>query len=246
MDLIYPEIFRDKSTVECLFTTANRNSRDQKEGLDGLNFGINTEEEDQVVSENYNHLFDHLGWKQQKIALARQVHGNRIAGVEQPGIYENCDGLVTTRPDLPLGIQVADCAAVLVADTKNKIIGAFHAGWRGAESNIVENGIDSMIRLNADPKYSFAYISPCISLEKFEVGEEVAALFPDEFTDRVNFRKPHVDLKQILHRQLLNCGLTENNIDVSGECTVSDNRFFSFRRERSAAGRMLGLIKINS
>ncbi len=246
MDLIYPEIFRNAEHIEGLFTAANKTRINSTGVLKGMNFGINTDEEDQVISENFNRLFAHLGWEKQKVSLARQVHGNRIACVEQAGIYEDCDGLVTARPGLPLGIQVADCAAILVADPLKNIIGAFHAGWRGAVSGIVPEGIETMMRLRAEPKNCKVYISPCITLQNFEVGEEVAAQFPDEYCDRENFNKPHIDLKKFIYHQLLDCGLLEENIESSTECTVSNRRFFSYRRERSEAGRMLGLIKIKS
>ena len=240
MDLIKPAVFNKERNIEAVFTASNR----EKNNSEGLNFGILTRGENSVITKNYQTLFQELGWDQEKIALARQVHGARIALVDQPGIYEETDGLITTTPGLPLGIQVADCAAVLVADSEAKVVGAFHAGWRGAVDEIIPDGIEKMAAQNARPERCKAYISPCISQKHFEVGEEVAAQFPEEFCDRKNFKKPHVDLKSFIAHQLKMNGLILENIEVSDGCTFENNRFFSFRRERESAGRMLGVIQI--
>jgi polyphenol oxidase len=240
MDLIKPAIFHQERTIEAVFTASSRENSNSK----GVNFGINTGAEKSVITKNYRTLFQELGWDLDKIALARQVHGSRIALVDQPGIYEETDGLITTTLGLPLGIQVADCAAILVADTEANVVGAFHAGWRGAVDEIIPDGIEKMAAQNAHPERCKAYISPCISQKHFEVGEEVAAKFPDEFCDRKNFKKTHVNLKRFIVHQLKMSGLLLGNIEVSDGCTFENDRFFSYRRERESAGRMLGVIKI--
>ena len=240
MDLIKPAIFNEDPTVEVFFTASNKSAVNKT----GMNFSINAVADKSSIKKNYQILFQELGWDQDKIALARQIHGSKIALVDQPGIYEETDGLITTTPGLPLGIQVADCAAILVVDSKANVVGAFHAGWRGAINNIIPDGIKIMASQNAQPERCKAYISPCISQKHFEVGEEVAAKFPDEFCDRKKFKKPHIDLKKFIVHQLKMSGLTIENIEVSDSCTFENNRYFSYRRERESTGRMLGVIKI--
>src|SRR5690625_6312525 len=87
-----------------------------------------------------------------------------------------------------------------------------------------------------DPQHMRAYISPCISLENFEVGEEVARQFPNEFCDYVSWDKPHIDLKGFLLSELLEAGISERKILTSEYCTMEDTRFYSYRREKEKAG----------
>jgi YfiH family protein len=165
--------------------------------------------------------------------------------VTSPGTLAETDGLITTEPDLSLGIRVADCAAVLIADPVNQVAGAFHAGWKGAAANIIFKGIDQMIKSGAEPRSMYVFISPCISVANFEVGEEVAVKFPEKFVHRKNHSKPHIDLKAFTIDQLVQKGVQTGRIECSPECTVDSEAYFSYRRERDRAGRMLALIKLN-
>lgn len=213
--------------------------------IPGLNLGLNTGEEETIVLRNRALLLNEIGIDDDQIAFATQVHGTNIEVIHKGGTYENTDALVTNTPTLALAIQVADCAAVLLGDTENRVIGAAHAGWRGAASNIIPKTISKMKSLGADPKYMSAFISPCISQENFEVGEEVASQFPDEFIDRSNFKKPHVDLKSFIRQQLLEMGMFDSKIELNKHCTISDERFYSYRRQKEKSGRMMGVIKLN-
>lgn len=244
MNIIRPSIFSDCPKITAAFTEANR-SLYHNRPIPGLDLGINTSTETTDLDENYKNLLQFLGLQENSIALANQVHGTNIEIVDQPGIYENTDGLITKIPDLPIGIQVADCAAVLIADDICGVIGAFHAGWRGAISNIIPKGLDVMKSIGGELVNYKIYISPCISEARFEVGEEVAEQFPDFFVDRSTYSKPHVDLKGFLTHQLIDAGIKMAQIEISTSCTMQDERYFSYRREREKAGRMLGLINLN-
>ena len=135
------------------------------------------------------------------------------------------DGFVSNTQGLALAIQVADCAAVLLGDSENKVIGAAHTGWRGAVADIVPKTIQKMKRLGAASTYIKAFVSPCISLQNFEVGEEVAAQFPDKFVDRTNYSKPHVNLKNFIEYQLMKEGILEEHIEIDDSCTIADKHF---------------------
>lgn len=245
MNLIQPAIFSKVSGITAAFTEANRSSKSGNGGIQGLDFGLNTSTVKSKLDRNYGQLLKDLEINTDSIALANQVHGAGIEIVDKPGVYENTDGLITLTSGLSLGIQVADCAAVLIADEKNRVIGAFHAGWRGAVAGIIPKGVKEMKSLGGEVKSFKAYISPCISKEMFEVGEEVAVQFPDAFVDRSGNAKPNVDLKRLLVHQMVASGMESHLIDVSEGCTMQDERFFSYRREHDKAGRMLGLIIIN-
>lgn len=241
MKAIQPSIFR-KNDVTALFTTVDREDAGT---VKASNFGRSDELHKSEIQKNYEHLFAQAGLSENSIALAKQLHGRRVEVVSEPGIYEKCDGLVTSSKGLVLGIRVADCAAILLADHNSGVIAAIHAGWRGAVADILLEGLKKMRNLGAKPVNISAYISPCISKARFEVGEEVAQQFPDRFADRKSYNKPHIDLKGYLLSQLEEFGVKRSRIEWSSKCTMEDSSFFSYRRERESAGRMLALIVLN-
>jgi len=206
--------------------------------------GINTRSSAEATSLNRSVLLTKLGRNPANLALVKQVHGSHIVYAERPGILGEADGLVTDRPEIDLGILVADCAAVLMADTKNGVIGAFHAGWHGAVANILPAGLSAMRELGA--REIAAWISPCISPLAFEVGEEVADSFPSAFVLRQGKDKPHVDLPGFLMNQMVEGGIRARSIRVDGRCTMTDRRFFSYRRQGRDSGRMLAVIGLKA
>jgi hypothetical protein len=172
------------------------------------------------------------------------VHGTTVRTVDSPGHVPECDALVTTTPDLLLCISAADCAAVLLADAEARVIGACHAGWRGAAGGIVGTTIEQMVDAGARPLQLHAYVSPCISGDRFEVGPEVAAQFDDAVVlHPPNQAKPHVDLKDSIVRQLTAVGVPASHVEVSPHCTMGEtDLFFSHRGENGTTGRMMGCI----
>lgn len=243
IDLIKPQVFDSEGTVRALFTLKNAGFSGDGHAGGGLDLGTNTATELSQVAANRRHLFEaesiDPGW----VAFAEQVHSNRVTVVTEGGTYAATDGLVTAVPGLTLAIQVADCAAVLIADPESVTVAALHAGWRGAAGNIVPRGLDKMAVLGARPGRCRAFISPCISQEAFEVGTEVAEQFPDEFVDYRHYEKPHVDLKGFLRHQLEAAGLQRANIEIEPGCTFSDAQYNSYRREKEQSGRMLAVIQ---
>lgn len=244
IEYISPELL-NSDVVSGYFTLRNHHTFNPEAEIAGLNLGLNTNETKEVIMQNREQLFNQLGIAAHEIALGIQVHKTDVAYVEKGGIYPDTDALVTDVPGLALGIQVADCAAILLADERNKVIGAAHAGWRGAARGIVSTSISRMQAQGAQPGLIKAYISPCISLQKFEVGEETAACFPSEFVDYASYQKPHVDLKRFIEYELLKAGVLEQHIETDAGCTVSEDRFYSYRRQKDRSGRMLGIIKLN-
>lgn len=101
-------------------------------------------------------------------ALPTLVHGSHVVAVDSPARYGACDGLVTTRANLVLGVTAADCGTVLLRDACGLAIGACHVGWRGAAAGIVPATVRAMRALGAAPEHLLAYVGPCISVDAFE------------------------------------------------------------------------------
>ena len=152
--------------------------------------------------------------------------------------------LVTTTSRLLLAIATADCAPVLLSDPVAGVIGACHAGWRGAVAGIAARTVQTMVERGARPSSLRAHVGPCLSREAFEVGPEVAAQFDAAVVHRREaWPRPHVDLKAAVRRQLSDAGLADDHIEASAHCTLQeDDTFFSHRASGGTTGRMFGAI----
>lgn len=243
MKIIKPEL---SNNIEAGFTLGNQDVINVHGEIPGLNLGHNTGAKITEIENNFNLFMSELEIPRESLAMANQVHGTNITTVTKGGVYPDTDAFVTDQPNVTLGIRVADCAAILLADAENSVIAAVHAGWRGAALGILPDVIQEMETKGANSSVIKAFISPCLSKKVFEVGVEVAEQFPQEFVDYLNYTKPHLDLKGFLYNKLLDNGVKQLNISVDKSCTLSDNRFYSYRRERDKAGRMLGFIRLKS
>jgi YfiH family protein len=169
------------------------------------------------------------------------------------------DGVISRLPGLMLGVQTADCVPVLIADTRTRAVGAFHAGWRGTLAQIIEHGVGRMkLDLDSRPEDLIAAIGPAIRPCCFAVGAEVRHEFAGRFAYAPelfsNVDNPalgpqiHLDLHEANRRQLLAAGLLPAAITVIAECTactrLGDGRrkYFSHRAEQGFTGRMLSVI----
>lgn len=242
--LYRPEIFENTS-AGAWFTLKNAGAYKSGAAIPGLNLGFSSLAQASELKQNLEILAEAIETEPADIAWLKQVHGREIAVVASGGFAGEYDGLITRAPGLALAIQVADCAAVLLFEKQQKIIAAVHAGWRGAAAGIVPEVLTKIAAEGGKPENILAFISPCISAEKFEIGHEVAEQFPDEFVDYISFAKPHLDLKGFLMHQLTGQGVLKANIERSLGCTVSDaESYYSYRREKEASGRMMAVIKL--
>ena len=238
-------------------------------GADGeQNLGWTVEDDPVVVAANRGSFVEEVaGDVGFELVTVRQVHGavvhrvERVSGAlatpEGKAVLQG-DGLVTSEPGLMIGVQTADCVPVLIADTRTRAVGAFHAGWRGTVVRIVEEGVASMAReFGSKPEDLIAAVGPSIGPCCFEVGAEVQAEFERAFPyarelfPEAAGGKPRVDLWEANRRQLLAADLTPEAITVVGECTVCsrtdagrDRNFFSHRAEQGVTGRMLNVIGV--
>jgi polyphenol oxidase len=238
---VYP--FLEISGIKSGFSTAVSLIQVSNPGMSDSDMGINTITPLDVTERNRASFIEQIGLDPQKLAIVRQVHGADVLYADKAGILGDADGLVTNIPGLSVGVLVADCAAVLVCDPQKHVVGAFHAGWRGAVGGILVNGIQKMRELGGTT--FTVWVSPCIGLEAFEVGQEVAQQFPDEFVDTVNHVKPHVDLKGFIVGQLQDIGVHRDRIYTDSRCTFHDSQLYSYRRQGKESGRMLGVIGLD-
>ena len=237
-----PALFDDLPGIVAGFSTRHGGVSEGPHA--SLNLSLSMGDAAAHVWENRRRLFEGVGFSVDQVAYAGQVHGAEVVTVEEAGLYRRCDGLVTRQPGLLLCISAADCASVLLADAEARVIGACHAGWRGAAARIVVGTVAAMARLGAEPSRLCAYVSPCISAERFEEGPEVEAQFDPAFVRRWPGKaKPHVDLKAAVAAQLQEAGVAPGRIEVAPHCTMGEtDTFFSYRAERISSGRMLGFV----
>lgn len=176
---------------------------------------------------------------QEGMASLKQIHSALALVAEQPGCAGEGDALLTGSPGLLLSVRSADCYPILLADTKRHAVAVVHAGWRGAADRIIVETIAKMrAQFGTSPADIVAAIGPGIGVCCYEVGAEVARLFGLEGAGRI-------DLGAANRRQLIEAGVEEPRIDVLGGCTFCDvARFYSFRREKQRAGRMISYIGV--
>ena len=239
---LQPEIFEQAPGIVAGFTTRHGGVSDAP--FTSLNLGLSTKDPNENVQANRQRLVEAAGFSLDQLVIAGQVHGSKIKVATEAGLFPGYDGLVTQMPGLLLCISAADCAAVLLADAEARVIGACHSGWRGTVANIAAKTVAAMQKLGADPVRLRAYVSPCISMENFEVGPEVAAQFDDRFVYHLPGEpKPRVDLKAVIVMQLEQAGLAPDAVEVSPYCTMAEtDTFFSYRAENGQTGRMMGFI----
>ncbi len=155
------------------------------EGTGDLNLGFTAEDLREHALQNRALFVEAItGSVKAKLVTIRQVHSNVVALADASQVGKPCegDGLITDTPGLLIGILTADCTPVLVADRKNKVVAAFHAGWRGTAKRIVEHGVGRMLdEFGSRPEDLVAAIGPSIGPCCYVVGEEVIAEFTSQF-----------------------------------------------------------------
>lgn len=186
-----------------------------------------------------------------------QVHSAKAVGVDEPwqvGEGPQADAMATRVPGIALGILTADCAPVLLADAEARVVGAAHAGWRGALSGVIDSVVLQMERLGAERAHIHASVGPCIGQPAYEVGEEFRAQFlefgpPNSRYFVAGSRSGHwqFDLPGYVEQRLRDAGV--DNVSTSGRCTyINEAEYFSFRRathrSESDYGRQLSAIML--
>lgn len=213
------------------------------------------------VAENRRLLCQKLSITDDRLILPRQTHGCEILCVDETFVALNkdeqeerlygIDAVITNFSEYCIGVSTADCVPVLLFDSVERVVAAVHAGWRGTVARIVEKTIHAMSQRYGTALCNVgAVIAPSISLAAFEVGDEVydtfnSANFSMEHIARRFGEKWHIDLWEANRLQLLDCGVEEQKISVSGLCTYSlFDTFFSARRLGINSGRIFNGIML--
>lgn len=187
-----------------------------------------------------------LGIDSNRLVMPHQVHDcvvRRIDGPQQ-GVIEGVDAVMTDVPQLCIGVSTADCIPVLLYDSIHRAVSAVHAGWRGTVLRIVQKAVEAMHNAyGTAPADLQAVIGPGISLDSFEVGDEVYEQFLSAGFDMqpISRRdaKWHIDLPMCNRLQLMEAGIPSNNIQMTNICTYQQyDRYFSARRLGIQSGRI--------
>jgi YfiH family protein len=203
-----------------------------------LNLGVHTDDDPLSITQNLSLFCADLGISPESLARSYQVHESEIWHASIPGYEHGFDSIIAETPGIFAGVGIADCCPILLADPVRQAATAIHAGWKGTVAAIVHQTASAMIATGSNPADILTYIGPCISLENFEVGDEVAEQFDHKEKRGARW---HVDLKATNAAQLRDLGICQ--IEVSDYCTVEHNDlFFSHRQEKGVTGRMLAVI----
>ncbi len=221
-----------------------------------LNCGPGSRDNSAHVSENRARVAHALGMAPERLCTLYQIHSATAVIIEKPweGSPPQADAMVTNIPGLTLGILTADCAPVMFMDASARVIGAAHAGWKGAFTGVIENTIAAMETLGAERSRIVAVIGPCITQPSYEVGPEFIARFMLE--DQKDFFVPSTradhyrfDLPGYVLRQLSRAGVGQ--CAALGVDTCSNpEQYFSYRRTTLAGepdyGRQISAIALKA
>lgn len=203
-----------------------------------LNVGFGSDDEKEHVQRNRERALAALGGAA-ALNTVYQIHGREVAVADVPWdapAAPKADAMVTDRPGIAIGILTADCAPVLLADPENRVIGAAHAGWRGAVGGVLTATVEAMERLGADRRAIRAAVGPTIAQASYEVGPEFPAAFLEEARENRRFFSPasraghHMfDLTGYVASRLaaLDIAMAET---LDRDTCAEEDLFFSYRR----------------
>ncbi len=204
-----------------------------------LNGGVGSNDAPGNVAENRARMAAALGVSADRLLTAYQIHSPDVVVVDKPWSSQNrprADAIATRMPHLAIGVSTADCGPLLFADAQARVIGAAHAGWRGAFTGVIEAVIAAMEKLGADRGRITAALGPTIRQPNYEVGLEFIERFVTTDRDNKRFFAPSnraghamFDLTGYIAGRIQRAGIV--HFEDLGLCTFADpERFFSFRR----------------
>ena len=220
-----------------------------------LNCGPGSADEPDAVIENRARAMAALGLPAEALYTARQVHGtNAIVLDARCAPRRQGDALATAVPGIALGILTADCAPVLFADPGARVVGAAHAGWRGALDGVLGAAVSAMEALGAERARIVAAVGPCIGQASYEVGSEFRDRFEADDEDNARWftrplpgERPRFDLESYVGARLAALGVAR--VTVAGADTCAEEElYFSYRRAclrgKAGYGRALSAIAL--
>lgn len=209
---------------------------------------------DECIEKNTEALCRKLGIVKDHLIMPHQTHGTEIRQIAtdfltlpptvKTLLLEGVDALITDVKNVCIGVSTADCIPILIYDECHNAVAAVHAGWRGTVGRVAMKAVDAMrLSYGSHPESLKAVIGPGISLDAFEVGDEVYEEFVAAGFNMsgISIRKDkwHIDLKECNRSQLVSLGIPESSIDVSPVCTFGNTGdYFSARRLGTMSGRI--------
>ena len=223
----------------------------------GLNGGIGSSDAPEAIAQNRALMADYMGCTPESFLSLYQVHSPDVVTVEAPWaatMRPHADAMVTKKRGIALAIGTADCGPILFADHQAGVIGAAHAGWKGAVGGVLDATLAAMEALGADRKRIVVALGPMLSAANYEVGPEFKARFLAE--DAANSRffgvgsredHPHFDLPAYIYARLSRLGVL--TVWDSALCTyANETRFYSYRRmthrKEADYGRLIAAISL--
>ncbi|MBP5457878.1 MAG: peptidoglycan editing factor PgeF [Paludibacteraceae bacterium] len=211
------------------------------------------------VKANRKILCQELNISPERLIVPREIHKDGIFLIDESFFEKNeeeriqtlleSDALITRMKGVCLGVTTADCVPVLLYAPKTKIVAAVHAGWRGIACEIIAKTVVLFEQMGAQCEELIACTGPCISVEAYQVGEELINGFSKVFSSEemalicIKSQEDfHANLRLAAHIQLKNANISEENIYIHPGCTFSDKRYFSARRQTIQSGRLLSGI----
>jgi len=204
----------------------------------GLNGGLGSSDAPENVRENRRRMAAHLGVTPEQFLSLHQIHSPDVVVASGPWdgpVRPKADAIVTATPGLAIGVTTADCGPILFVDPGKRVIGAAHAGWKGALTGVLESTLQGMENLGAERGQTIAAIGPLIRQPSYEVGAEFVTRFVDDDAEHARFFLPSTrdghamfDLAGFIRMRLEKAGVLL--IDDLGLDTYADQRFFSYRR----------------
>lgn len=222
--------------------------------LSSLNLGLDVDDSEENLAENYQRFCSVVGIDENKLALANQQHTDNIllikdlADLQGKFGWKNphfaVDGFITNLKDLPLSVRFADCQGVLLFDPIKKVVAAIHCGWRGNIQNIIGNAVRLMMKeFDCSPENILVGISQSLGPCCAEFTDPAKEL-PGWMQKYVNENR-HVDFWQCSFDQLTRAGINEKNIEILRRCTVCEkDKFFSYRGGKKKTGHMAAVIEL--
>ena len=214
-----------------------------------LNGGHGSGDDPEAVGENRRRVAGELEVEEAALVSAYQCHSDRVVTVAEPWTRETrprCDAMITDRPGIGLGVLAADCGPVLFADAEARVVGAAHAGWKGALAGVLGKTIEAMEKLGADRARTVAALGPCIRQPSYEVGPEFPEPFLEQDGDNARFfeagARPgrfQFDLGGYIVWQLEAACLAAV-FDTGLDTYANPDRLFSYRRNTHRGHRDYG------
>ena len=256
-----PELLTyDLGQGACAFSTERRGGYSEG-AYASFNANAYCGDDERMVRLNRDLLCEALGLETSRLIIPHQIHGARVRRIDEAFFMqtdavkavtlEGVDAVMTDVPKVCVSVSTADCIPILIYDRVHHAVAAVHAGWRSTVLRIPEAVLQAMAgAYGTRPQDVEAAIGPGISLEAFEVGDEVYGLFADAGfdMDKVARRhgKWHIDLWECNRIELCLAGLQPASVSVEGPCTYSHaDEYFSARRLGTASGRIFTGIMID-